>query len=385
MPPLPGAEDEKFVAKALEATIRIGLVVLLAAWCFEIVRPFIIPLIWGIIIAIAAHPGYRRLRAALGGRSALAATTFALIALAGLIVPAVLLAGTLVETAQAIAHDLSEGTIKVPPPPESVASWPVIGKPLAQFWLLASVNFGQALTEIGPHFKPFGRWLLAAAAGTGLGILQFIMAIVIAAVFLARAHFSHELARAIARRLAGERGTEYAELAGATIRSVARGILGVALIQSLLAGLGFLAVGLPAAGFLALLCLLLAVIQIGAGPIVVPVIIYVFATADTLTAILFLAWSTMVVLSDNILKPMLIGRGVQVPLIIIFVGAIGGLMTSGIVGLFVGAVVLALGYTLFLAWLQGGSVAATAPPTSQIPVPASPEAAAETPAPDRPA
>ncbi|MGZ9103596.1 MAG: AI-2E family transporter, partial [Rhodoplanes sp.] len=295
----------------------------------------------------------------------------------------------LVETAQALASDLNQGTIRVPPPPESVASWPVIGKPLQQFWLLASVNLHEALAQVGPHLKPFGRWLLAAAAGTGLGILQFIIAIVIAAVFLARArYFSHELAIAIATRLAGERGAEYAELAGATIRSVARGILGVALIQSLLAGLGFLAVGLPAAGFLALLCLLLAVVQVGPAPIVVPVIIYVFATADILTATLFLIWSTVVLVSDNILRPILLGRGVRVPMIIIFIGAIGGLLTSGIVGLFVGAVVLALGYTLFLAWLQDGSVVATAPRTSEehvsaSPEPASPEAAAETPAPDR--
>jgi predicted PurR-regulated permease PerM len=383
MPPLPDAEGKQFVARALEAAIRIGLVVLLAGWCLEIVRPFIIPLIWGIIIAIASYPVYRWLQAALGSRSVLAAAAFALIALAGLIVPAVLLAGTLVETAQALAADLSRGTIKVPPPPESVALWPVVGKPLQQFWLLASVNLREALAQIGPHLKPFGRWLLAAAAGTGLGILQFIMAIVIAAVFLARVHFSHELAMAIAMRLAGERGIEYAELAGDTIRSVARGILGVALIQSLLAGLGFLAVGLPAAGFLALLCLLLAVVQVGPAPIVVPVIIYVFATADTLTAILFLTWSAVVLVSDNILKPILLGRGVRVPMIIIFIGAIGGLLTSGIVGLFVGAVVLALGYTLFLAWLQNSSVAPTAPGASEEHVPASPEAAAETPMPDR--
>jgi predicted PurR-regulated permease PerM len=198
---------------------------------------------------------------------------------------------------------------------------------------------------------------------------------VIAAVFLARVHFSHELVMAIAMRLAGERGIEYAELAGDTIRSVARGILGVALIQSLLAGLGFLAVGLPAAGFLALLCLLLAVVQVGPAPIVVPVIIYVFATADTLTAILFLIWSAIVLISDNILRPILLGRGVRVPMIIIFIGAIGGLLTSGIVGLFVGAVVLALGYTLFLAWLQNSLVAATTPRTPEEPIPVSPEAA----------
>ena len=321
-------------------------------------------------------------RGAMGGRSALAAAAFALIALAGLIAPAVLLAGTLVDTAQALADHLNQGTIKVPAPPESVAHWPIIGKPVEQFWLLASVNLGEALTEIVPHLKGFGGWLVAAAAGTGLGILQFIIAIVIAAVFLGRAQFSREVATSIATRLAGERGVEYAELAGATIRSVARGILGVALIQSLLAGLGFLAVGLPAAGFLALLCLFLAVIQIGVGPIVIPVIIYVFATADTLTAILFLIWSTLVIVSDNILKPILIGRGVQVPLIIIFVGAIGGFLTSGIVGLFVGAVVLALGYTLFLAWLQDGSGAAENAPDDTTPdliVPASPNSAADAP------
>jgi predicted PurR-regulated permease PerM len=375
--PSPGAEDKQFVARALEAAIRIGLVVLLAAWCFEIIRPFIIPLMWGIIIAIASHPGYRWLRAALGGRNALAAAAFALIALAGLIAPAVLLAGTLVDTAQGLADDLNQGTIKVPPPPASVENWPIIGKPLEQFWLLASVNLGEALTEIGPHLKGFGSWLVAAAAGTGLGILQFIIAIVIAAVFLARARFSHEVATAIATRLAGERGAEYADLAGATIRSVARGILGVALIQSLLAGLGFLAVGLPAAGFLALLCLLLAVIQIGVGPIVIPVIIYVFATADTLTAMLFLIWSIAVIVSDNILKPILLGRGVQVPMTVIFIGAIGGFLTSGIVGLFVGAVVLALGYTLFLAWLQGGSTAAATP--GDMPVDTSLRAAAMAP------
>lgn len=351
----PSAEDKQFVARALEAAIRIGLVVLLAAWCFEIIRPFTIPLIWGIIIAIAVHPGYRRLCTALGDRDALAATVFALITLVGLIAPAVLLPGTLVDTAQALADQLNQGTLKVPPPPASIAEWPLVGKPLEQFWLLAPVNLGQALAEIGPHLKGLGVWFVAAAAGTGLGILQFIIAIVIAAVFLARARFSREVATTIATRLAGERGSAYAELAGATIRSVARGILGVALIQSLLAGLGFLAVGLPAAGFLALLCLLLAVLQIGVGPIVIPVVVYVFATDTTLTAILFLIWSGAVMVSDNILKPILLGRGVQVPMIVIFVGAIGGFLTSGIVGLFVGAVVLALGYTLFLAWLQGES------------------------------
>ena len=157
---------------------------------------------------------------------------------------------------------------------------------------------------------------------------------------------------AIARRLAGDRGAEYAALGQATVPSVARGILGVALIQSLLAGLGFLAVGLPAAGLLAILCLLLAVVQIGPALVLIPAVIYVFTTAETLTAIVFLVWCVFVGLLDNVLKPILLGRGVKVPILVIFVGAIGGFLASGIIGLFTGSVVLALSYTLFKAWLN---------------------------------
>jgi predicted PurR-regulated permease PerM len=138
-----------------------------------------------------------------------------------------------------------------------------------------------------------------------------------------------------------------------TIRSVARGILGVAFLQSILAGLGFLAVGVPGAGLWALLCLLLAVVQIGIFPVVIPAVIYVFYTADTSTAVLFLVWGVLVSALDNVLKPMLLGRGVNVPMAVIFVGAIGGFLASGIVGLFIGSVILVLGYQLFMAWLYG--------------------------------
>ena len=203
-----------------------------------------------------------------------------------------------------------------------------------------------------PQVAAFGRWLLATVGELGLGTLQFVMAIIIAGVLLANAQGSGHAARAIATRLAGERGADYAELGQATVRSVARGILGVALIQSLLAGLGFLAVGVPGAGLLALVCLLLAVVQIGPIVVLIGTVIYVFSTADTFTAVIFLIWSIFVALIDNVLKPILLGRGVKVPMVVIFVGAIGGLLASGIIGLFVGSVVLALSFTLFKAWLR---------------------------------
>jgi predicted PurR-regulated permease PerM len=344
--------DKIFVRRAVEAAIRIGLVALLVAWCFQIVRPFIVPVVWGIIIAVAAHPSYRRLESILGGRRTIAATLFTLLMLILLIGPTVMLAGTLVEGAQGLAADLTDGTLSIPAPPESIGSWPIIGEPLERFWRLALVNLGAALGEIRPQIAAFGRWLLATVAELGLGILQFVIAIIIAGVLLPNAQGGGDAARAIASRLAGERGPDYAELGQATVRSVARGILGVALIQSLLAGLGFLAVGVPGAGFLALVCLLLAVVQIGPAVVLLGTVIYVFSTADTSTAVIFSIWSIFVALIDNALKPILLGRGVRVPMVVIFVGAIGGLLASGIIGLFVGSVVLALSFTLFNAWLK---------------------------------
>jgi predicted PurR-regulated permease PerM len=349
------SSDEKiFVNRALEATIRIGVVVLLVAWCFQIVRPFIVPIVWGIIIAVAVYPGYRRLLPATGGRGGLSAVVCTFVLLVLFIVPALLLLGTLIDSAKLLAKDLSDGTISIPLPPENINAWPIIGKPLARFWHLASTNLRNALTEIAPQLKPIGSWLLSAAAGAVFGILQFVFAIIIAGVLLFRSKGGYDVAESVAARLAGERGPDFVSLATATVRSVTRGILGVALIQSLLAGLGFLVVGIPAAGLLAMICLFLAVIQVGPGLVIIPTIIYVFLTSDTLPAVLFMIWSIFVGLIDNILKPLLLGRGVDVPMVVIFIGAIGGFLSSGIIGLFVGPILLALGYRLFSAWLDMG-------------------------------
>jgi len=197
-----------------------------------------------------------------------------------------------------------------------------------------------------------GTRLVAAVAGTGLTLLLFLLSIVIAGVLLANSTGGGQAADLIARRLVGERGPQLADLAGATTRSVAQGILGVALIQSFLAGLGFLAVGVPGAGLWALIGMLLCVIQIGLLPVTLPILIFVFATAETWVAVVFTLYIVVVSLLDNFLKPLLLGRGVQVPTLVIFLGSIGGFLTSGIIGLFVGSVVLVLGYTLFRAWLE---------------------------------
>jgi predicted PurR-regulated permease PerM len=348
----PSLDDERFLRRAMEATVRIGVLVLLVAWCFRIIQPFFIAIVWGMIIAVASVPGYRWLETRLGGRANLAAILATLLLLTILVVPTVMLSDTLVESVTALSQQLTAGTLSIPPPPEVVAGWPVIGKSLAAFWQLASTNLQAALEQIAPHLRAAGTWLLSAAAGVGFGILQFVAAIIIAGLFLAHSASGERYALAIATRLAGKRGQEFANLAEETVRSVARGILGVAFIQAVAAGLGFLMVGLPGAGFWALLCLLFSTIQLGVGLVTIPAAIYVMYTADPLPAVIFLIWSILVTLLDNLLKPVLLGRGVNIPMVVIFVGAIGGFITSGIIGLFTGAVVLVLGFKLFVAWLH---------------------------------
>jgi predicted PurR-regulated permease PerM len=351
----PGADA---TSRAVETAIRIGLLVLLVAWCYQIIEPFLVPLVWGVIIAVAAYPGFLRLSRALGGRRVVSAVLVSLMLLTALIIPAALLSGTLYDGVHGVAQGFQEGRIRIPPPPPGVADWPLIGETAQSYWLRASENLGSTLAGFAPQLRSAGKWLLAAAAGAGFGLLQFVFAVAIAGALLARAEPATAAAQAVARRLAGKRGSDLSALAEATVRSVTRGIIGVSLIQAVLAGLGFLAAGVPAAGLWALVALLLSVMQIGVFPVVIPIVIYVFTTGDTLTAVVFLIWSLFVGSIDNILKPILLGRGVAVPMMVVFLGAIGGFLSSGIVGLFVGPVVLVLSYKLFLAWLYESELSA---------------------------
>ena len=345
-------QNRLFLNRAVEAAIRIGLLVLMLLWCFKILDPFITPIIWGTIIAVATWPGYLRLRGAMGERSRLAAVAFTVIALLTLIVPTAMLSTTVVTNVHDVAADLSDGSLTIPPPWSGVGKLPIVGESIEQFWSLAAQNLSAALKTVEPELKKVGVWLLTTAAGAGFALLQFLVSVLIAGVLLAHGRGGADTAAAVAERLAGDRGAEFIELAGQTVRGVARGILGVALIQSLIAGLGFIVAGVPGAGIWALLCLILGVAQIGILPVIIPVILYLFSTADTTTAVLFLIFAIPVSLIDNILKPILLGRGSRVPMVIIFLGAIGGFLSSGIIGLFIGAVILSLGYELFMAWLR---------------------------------
>lgn len=346
------SREKAYTGRAIDIAIRIGVIALLIALCFNILRPFISPVMWGIILAITLHPACRRLSGILGGRVKLASVIIAAVMLLGIILPSIQMVDSLVGVTKYINERIQRGEIKVPPPPDNIDTWPLIGKSLKNDWLEASDDLEATLIRFQPQLKAMGLWLLKSSMGTALGLLQFALSIVIAGIFMVNARGSGKMARDLFVRLAGERGANFADIANKTVHNVVKGILGVAIIQSLLAGTGFFVGGVPAAGLWAFLCLFLAIIQIGIFPVVIPVIIYMFYSADTFTAGLLTVWLILVSLLDNLLKPILLGRGAPVPMLVIFLGAIGGFLSMGFIGLFVGAVILSIGFKLFRVWLD---------------------------------
>ena len=345
-------DREEAIQRAVEAAIRIGVIAVLAISVFQIVAPFVSAILWGAIIAVASRTPYQWLVRRMGERRGLAAIVFTLLALILLLIPAIVLTGALVDWARGVAHQIAEGQLAIPPAPEAVRGWPLVGERLYAFWSLANSNLEAALASAREPLQSVGVWLLSSAASAGLGVLQFALAIVVAGVLLANAEGAKGVVDRFAMRLAPTRGAGMRELAEQTVRGVATGVVGVALIQSVLAGIGFLAVGVPGAPILALGCLLLGMMQLPLAIPILPVVVYVWMHEETLSAVLFTAYILPVGALDNVLKPILMGRGVNAPMLVVFIGAIGGFASSGIVGLFLGAVVMVVAYELVQAWLE---------------------------------
>ena len=358
-------EDQAFVRRAVEAAIRIALIAGVAWWCLAIVKPFVMPVLWGVIFAVALFPIFGWLKRKLGGRGGLAAAVLTLITLAVLIIPIVVLSKSMIHSVQHVTKGVEEGTLKVPPPPDGVAEWPLIGEKLSVAWMQASSNFELFFERYREQLKPVWEFVVAQAAGAGSATLIFFLAIIISGMLMAKADSAVAGLEALATRLAGDQGAEMVSISGATIRSVVQGVLGVAVIQSLASGVGMLIVGVPGAGLWAGLILLLAIMQLPPFLVLLPVAIWVFSSASTVTAVLFLIFALVVSASDAFLKPLFLGRGMAIPMPVILLGAIGGMILSGIVGLFIGAVVLAIGYQLLIAWMGGGTDVSDGPVESE--------------------
>ena len=341
------------VRTAVEIAVNLLLIFIILAWCLQILSPFISLIVWAGVIAIAMYKPFLKLQALLGGRRKLAVIVFALAGLAVVIVPAWLFVGSVVDSAADVRGALDSGQFELPPPGEKVKDWPVIGEKLHANWMEASDNMEAFLADHAETVKTVVTNLFGKLAGIGIGVLQFIVSTLIAAAFLANAEKIVGGLRLLFARLVGDDADDFMKLSSATVSSVAVGVLGIAFIQAFLAGVGMLAVGVPAAGILALLILVLAIAQLPPWLILLPVIFYVFSVEEnTVVATLFAIWSMGVSFADMVLKPLMLGRGVEAPMLVILLGAIGGMIMSGIIGLFVGAVVLALGYKLLEAWVR---------------------------------
>ncbi|QFY44318.1 AI-2E family transporter [Candidatus Methylospira mobilis] len=353
---LPDKALEKIISrKLLDLFIRVGLIGFLVVYCYQIFRPFIGLMLWALILAVALYPLHALIARKMGGRQNLAATTLVLVILLGVLVPATLLAISFADSTNALVKEVQNGTIRIPAPVASVAQWPMIGEQVYAFWSTAYTDIGSVIAKLEPKIGAVTKQILAYAASAGVAVLMFLVSLILAGVLMAHASSSHAAAIAIAKRMTGpEKGGEFVELSTATIRAVAQGVIGIACIQALLLGAGFMVAGVPAAGILALLVLLISIVQIPAMLITAPVIVYVFYTQESTTvAVIFTVYSLIAGSVDNVLKPLMLGRGVNAPMPVILLGALGGMAGGGIIGLFLGAVMLTLGYQLFMAWVHG--------------------------------
>ena len=346
-------DNREFTRNSIEAAIRLVMLLMLAYWCFLLIRPFLVILLWAIIIAVAVFPLFCRLRAALGERNKLAATLYTLVALAILITPTYLVSNSMIDTASVITERYEAGTLDIPPPNDSVKDWPLIGEDLHRIWSESESNLDKALARYEPEIRKAGRAVFNSIASIGGGILQFVLSIIISGVLVANAAGAYGVTtRIFSRLINSEQGQEYADLAKNTIRSVAQGVLGVAAIQAVLSALGMIVMDVPAWGLWSAIILVLAIAQLPPILVLGFVMVYVFSVADTTPAVIFAIYCVIVSGSDGFLKPLFLGRGMSTPMLVILIGAIGGMMLSGIIGLFVGAIILALGYELFMKWLN---------------------------------
>ncbi len=351
----PNNTNNSATTQAIEISIRLGVIFLIMAWCLQILTPFIGLVAWGAIIAVAIYKPFLKLVEKLGGRKKLAVTLIVIGSIAAILIPVITLSTSMMESAKTLGDQISTGTVHIAPPSDSVREWPMIGEKTYTLWHQASVDLSALLEKYPDQLAAAGKKLVGAAKGVGAGIFQFIISMLIAAAFLSSAESAGAAMKKIATRLAGSQGAPLLDLSTATIRSVAVGVIGIAFIQAVLGGLGMMFAGVPAAGLLAIVILVLAIAQLPPILVLLPVIFYVFSVESTTVAVVFMIWSILVSMSDAVLKPLLLGRGVDAPMLVILLGAIGGMITSGIVGLFIGAVILALGYKLFQVWVDWGN------------------------------
>lgn len=337
--------------KVVDVLLPLFLLALLIALCVQLLLPFTGLIIWTIIFAVCFYPLHKNLKTKVGNR--ISATLIGLGLSALVLVPTTIASISAAGSIPGVIAAIQTGEKAVPPPPPRVKELPLVGKRADDLWTQAATDTPAFVKKYRPQLADFAKTLVSFAGSLFVTVLAIVAAVIFAAITLAYSESTRAFMRNVLTRITGspKEGEHYMTLIGATIKSVANGVIGVAFVQALLVGIGFFAIGVPGAGLLSILAMALGVVQVPVLIITIPAIVYAFSTETTTVAIIFTVWSIIAGLSDAVLKPLMIGHGLEVPMPVILLGVIGGVMAFGLVGLFIGAVVLAVGYVLFLEWV----------------------------------
>jgi predicted PurR-regulated permease PerM len=341
------------LAKTTLGVLFIGVLIIATLW---ILQPFLAAIIWATMVVVATWPVLLRLQAILWDSRALAVTVMTLVLLLLFMVPMALAIGTIVQNSdQIVEWTKSIANFHIPAPPEWIARVPLVGDKAAAAWQQAVDSSGKELMEkLAPYAGAMVKWATSKFGSIGLLFVQFLLTVIIAAVMYAGGESAAAAVKRFGRRLAGPRGVSTVELAGQAIRGVELGVGVTALVQSALGGIGLAIVGIPFAGFLTAVMLMLCIAQLGPALVLIPAVIWVYWSGDTGWGTFLLIWSVIVVALDNFLRPVLIKLGADLPLLLILAGVIGGLIAFGLIGIFLGPTILAVGYTLLRAWIAEG-------------------------------
>jgi predicted PurR-regulated permease PerM len=334
------------------AAVRIVSLGFLGYWSLVLVGPFLTIIVWSVILAVALYPVFTWLVAWVRF-PALAAAAITIAGLVVILGPVTWLGLSLVDNLGTLIERFGDGSWAIPPPPEAVKAWPVIGEKAYEIWYEASTNLKALLVATAPELKPIASTALTIVGNAGLNLLKFLIATVIAGFLFIPGPALVEKAKSIVRLVATDRGEEFVALAGATIRNVSRGVIGISILQSLLAGIGLLVAGIPAAGLISFLVLFLGIIQVGPSIVLLPLIAWELFQHGT-AAGLFAVYMFLVNWVDNALRPWVMAKGLSTPMLVILVGVLGGTLAHGILGLFVGPIVLSIAWQLLAAWMQDG-------------------------------
>jgi predicted PurR-regulated permease PerM len=349
-------DGRTFDARFTDLVIRLTVVGFFAYFSFTLLAPFAILVIWAVILAVALYPAFASLRRRLGGRGGLAATLLTLLGLVIVVAPLWAVTINLAETTVELVADFGNRTVVVPRPPEAVREWPLVGERVHAAWSLASDNLDAAIERFGPPLLAAAGAVAGRIAGIGFGMLGFAVSVLIAGFLLVPGPRMGAVVKTFARRIAAERGAHFVDLAAATIRSISRGVIGLAVLQALLAGLVLALFDVRGAGAVAFLVLIFCIVQVGPVPVLLPVVVWAWVTKDTGFALLLTLALIPIAVIDNVLKPILMARGLSTPMLVILLGVIGGTVTYGLIGLFLGPILLGIFYELLMAWMKNEPV-----------------------------